>query len=276
MAFDGAGHLFVVNEATSPNTVTVFTPPLTSTSNPIAILTFPAASTIDNAFGIAFDASGNMWISDSFNDDVYEFAPPFTTTETLPAPTVTMASNADPNGIAFDPAGNLWTGLGTAPANNSVAEWVKPGGGFTNATVQTVFLDGLFEADSIAFDKSGNLYAGSDPYNGRHPRHLSGRQVPAIHPNIVEMPGIGYWPVGGQANGDTPTIVNATGLAVGFNSWQLAFDSAGNLYDADCGTTGQLYVYPTATSAWSTMLAPVVYTDANITASKCVAGVATH
>jgi hypothetical protein len=271
MAFDSSGRLFVVNEGT-PNTVTVFTPPLTATSNPSIVLTLPAA--ITGAFGIAFDSGGSLWIGDFSNDKIYQFLGPFNASATLVA-NVTMVSPADPCGITFDAAGNLWEGLDTTP--NGVTEFVK-GAGFTNATVATVFLDGLADPCSVAFDKAGNLYAGGDPPKAPKSlaRHARGHASTAVHPAIVEGDGIGFWPPANQINGGLPTIVNSTGLLTGFFSEQITFDTAGNLYDADCGTTGQIYVFPTATSAWSATLAPVLYTDANINTADCVEGIAIH
>jgi sugar lactone lactonase YvrE len=269
VVFQG-GNLFVVNEST-PNTVMVFTPPLTATSNPIAVLTLPAAITA--AFGIAFDSAGNMWISDSSgtNNHIYKFTCPCTTSATLVA-AVTMVSPPVPNGIAFDSSGNLWVAI--SQGLSSIGEYVLPVGGFVNTTVVTNHLDGLGFVDSVAFDHSGNLYAASDPPGGH--KHRPVPQASGVRPAIVEPLGIGFWPVANLVNNGMPTIINSTGLAVGAFSYQLAFDSVGNLYDADCGITGHLYVYPTATSAWSTSLAPVTYTDANTATTNCVSGVAIH
>jgi len=267
MVFQG-GNLYVVNEST-PNTVMVFTPPLTATTNPIAILTLPAA--ITSAYGIAFDSAGNMWISDPPNDTINKFTCPCTTTGTLTA-AVTMTSPNFPNGIAFDSTGNLWVAIDQATL--SIGEYVLPAGGFVNSTVITNRLDGLGFVDSVAFDHTGNLYAGSDPPTGH--KHRPVQQASSIHPLPAEQTGIGFWPVANLVNNGMPTIINSTGLAAGFFSDQLAFDPAGNLYNADCGVTAQLYVYPTATSAWSTSLAPVIYSDANIVTNDCVSGVAIH
>jgi hypothetical protein len=129
LQFDAAGRLFVVNQITPNNTVSVFTPPLTATSTPTIVLTLPVA--IQCAYPLAFDAAGNMWIGDVCNDNVYEFLGPFTASATLVANT-TMVSDPDPGALAFDAAGNLWTGLDAATL--SVGEFVK-GTGFTTLTV---------------------------------------------------------------------------------------------------------------------------------------------
>jgi len=58
--------------------------------------------------GIAFDAFGNLFISD--NDKIWTLTPNAVTT-----PTATIHANGVPgtNGLAFDRDGNLWTGDGT-------------------------------------------------------------------------------------------------------------------------------------------------------------------
>jgi sugar lactone lactonase YvrE len=273
------GNLYVVND-TATATVSVFSlaTPLTPTTNPVAILTLPVA--ISFPFGIAFDSSGNMWVGDFSGAKIYQFTAGLTTTGS-PTQGVTLSSPPGPCGLAFDASGNLWEGLDTT--TQSVTEFVK-GTGFTNATTASLFLDGVKDACGIAIDKNGNLYAGGDPPNSP-PKALRMRAMhreAAIHPAgvcpvIPELDGIGFWPAASlTTNCAAPTIVNSTGLASGFFTEQLAFDSAGNLYDADCGTTAHIYVYPTATSPWSTTLAPVTYTDANITFSDCVEGVAIH
>lgn len=245
MAFDASGRLFVVNAPTTP-TISVFTPPLTSSSPATFILTMPAA--ITSLFGIAFDTSGNLWVTTDTNN-IYEFNGPFTTTATLAAANVTLASpSCCLNGIAFDASGNLWVAIDNT---NSIAEY-KKGTGFTNATPIDHSLAGVNFPVSVAFDKAGDLFS-----SGTFPAQ-----------------GTVMWNSSNLGSGATPNVVDATGLLVGFNALQMTFDAAGNLYVADCGTTGRLYVYPTATQAFSTTLAPFVYTDANITAQKCVEGVA--
>jgi sugar lactone lactonase YvrE len=245
MAFDASGRLFVVHDI-GPGTINVFTPPLTATSTPSFVLTYPAGN--PTVIGIAFDSSGNLWASQGCN--VEEFTPPFTSSVTLAA-AVTLTSNFCASGIAFDPSGNLWVAIGSS--TNGIEEFVK-GSGFTNSTPIDHTLTGVNTPFDVAFDRAGNLYSSG----------------------TLAAQGVAMWNANNLGPGATPNVLNHTGLSAGFSPQQLAFDPFGNLYVADCGTTAKIYVYPTATTAFSTTLAPVVYSDANIVAANCVEGIAIH
>ncbi len=69
--------------------------------------------------GLSFDASGNLWVSDTFNNRVLEFQSPYTTgmnasmvigqpDYTTRALSTSEKSLRGPGGVAFDPGGNLW------------------------------------------------------------------------------------------------------------------------------------------------------------------------
>jgi len=249
MAVDSNGRLFVVNQYLAvPSTISVFTPPLAASSNATFILTMPVSGC---AFGIAFDASNDMWISNC-NTSIYEFKGPFTTTGTLPAPAVTLTSNPFAFGLGFDAAGNLW--VATDTATNGIEEFLKPAGGFVSSTPIDHTLTGLNKPQSIAFDKSGDLFSDSQTVGTAEYKNTN------------------------LGAGAVPDFVNPTGLETDFRAAQMTFDSAGNLYAADCGVldTGHIYVYPTSTSAFSTTLAPLAYTNSDIMAKFCVAGIAIH
>jgi hypothetical protein len=245
MAFDSSGRLFVVNGHT-PFTISVFTPPLTATSAASFILTMPAATGC--IFGIAIDSSGNLWISNC-STSVFEFNGPFSSSITLPAATVTLASPCCPEGIAFDASGNLWVALNMA--TNGIEEYLK-GSGFTNSTPVDHTITGLSDPLVVAFDKSGDLFSSG----------------------TLASQGTAEYLASNLASGATPNVLNPTGLAAVFFAEQFTFDTFGNLYVADCGATARIYMYPTATQAFSTTLAPVPYRDANMVTSTCVDGIA--
>jgi streptogramin lyase len=244
LAFDASGRLFVVN-GHAPFTISVFTPPLTATSAASFVLTIPAGLLVC-MFGIAVDASGNLWISNC-STSVFEFNGPFTTSETLPAPNVTLTSPLATAGLAFDASGNLWVALDQA--TNGIEEYLK-GTGFTNSTPVDHTITGLATPVTLAFDKSGDLFSSGSAQ------------------------GAAEYLASNLASGATPNVLNPTGLASGFFAEQFTFDAVGNLYVADCGSTAKIYVYPTATQVFSSTLAPITYSDANILASKCVEGIA--
>jgi len=250
---DGSGRLFVLND-TGPYTIPVYALPLTASSMPLFTLTMPAAT--NNAFNMNFDSVGNLWVSSTNNNTVYEFTGPFTASATLvPAATIATGVCARPEGLGFDTSGNLYAACEGNSGANAVGVFLK-GAGFTNATALDHVLDGPGAPEALNFS-AGNLYVGSN----------------LVSPNG----GIAQYLSTNLAAAATPNVYNSTGMATGYFPEQFVFDSLGNLYDADCGSTAKLYVYPTGSSAFSATLAPsAVYTDTNIAASGCVGGVAIH
>ncbi len=116
-----------------------------SSGNPPA-----TADNLCNAIAAAFDPKGDLWVSDTVNGRVMEYAPPFSTgmaatlelgvTGTRP---FTMAGCASaeaaaaklcfPQGLTFDTSGNLWV----TTAFNGISEFAPP---FSNGmTAKMVF-----------------------------------------------------------------------------------------------------------------------------------------
>ncbi len=144
------------------------------------------ASTICNSYGMAFDASGNLWVPDSDNNRVLEFKPPFSNDMAAslelgqPAATA-FTSNTENNGgvsasslslpdqLAFDASGNLWV---PDSDNNRVLKYAPP---FSNGMAATLELgqpsgatafttnatnitqSGLDYPYGISFDSSGKM-----------------------------------------------------------------------------------------------------------------------
>ena len=200
--FDSAGNLWVVDAANSR--ILEFKPPFTIDEGASLVLGERDFSTtylsgggslngtvLSVPQGIAFDSSGNLWVSDTGDSRIVEFQAPFSTGENaslvLGAPdlhtlefSTQNASQTDlnsPDGLAFDSSGNLWvadTGYYRvvefkAPFSNGEAASIVLGqDNFTakdfpnepncpptcnQPTAAT--LDGPFD---VAFDASGNLW----------------------------------------------------------------------------------------------------------------------
>ncbi len=152
-------------------------------------------SVLENPEGMAFDSSGNLWVSDYTASRVTEFKTPFSTNENasmvIGAPDLktpsnggsgsTSASNLQgPIGITFDSSGNLWVADST---DNRVLEFKAP---LSNG-----------ESASTVLGQSNFTYSGTD--------------VPGCPPNC------------------TPTKSSLS------DPTHLAFDSSGNLWIADRG-----------------------------------------
>jgi sugar lactone lactonase YvrE len=126
LAFDHSGNLWVAD--TYDNRVLEFKAPFSiGESASIAIGQPNLLSTVENTTqstlsqpnGVAFDTHGNLWVSDTNNNRIAEFVPPFSTGMTasviigqdsyfFSGAGVDQSSLYGPQGIAAGSAGNLW------------------------------------------------------------------------------------------------------------------------------------------------------------------------
>jgi sugar lactone lactonase YvrE len=215
IVFDSAGNLWVADTAQSrvlefktPLTTdeaasTVLGKPnLTTSSDSCSSSTFVNPACLNNPVGLAFDPSGNLWVSDSTNSRVLEFTAPFTSGENasvvLGRDNFTMGSSNDATpsattlnsgigglgGLTFDSSGNLWV---TDSGWNRVLEFKPP---FSNGEAANTVIgqqnftssggpnypacqlgeacptaSSLQEPIDVKFDSSGNMWiADSTPF----------------------------------------------------------------------------------------------------------------
>jgi secreted PhoX family phosphatase len=234
---DSAGRIWVLSELVASPQITVYTRPLTAASAPVATITLTGLS---DPFHMAFDAAGNLWVSSTVTNQVFEYNGPWGTVTGSQTPTanVTLSGGLHgPEGLAFDAGGKLYV---ANQGSTTISVWNTPlSGGASNGS-----LTGLTQPDALAFDSAGNLYSGDS----------SG--------NLVRFNA-------GFALGATPNIVDPTATSTLSDSSNMSFDANGNLYIADCGTTVTVFTAVattfSATSAPSVRLNPPTFT--------CVGGV---
>jgi sugar lactone lactonase YvrE len=191
-----------------------------------------ASTNLDNPYGIAFDAAGNLHVANFAANSISTFDPAGGFVSAI-------TTNLDgPLGLAFDAAGNLHAANGSG---NTISRF-DPAGGFVSAI--TTNLDGPF---GLAFDAAGNLYAANgmdstiatfDPAGG----FVSGMILFLDGPTGLAFDSAGnLW----AANGESTTISifdPAGGLVSAITTdgpVGLAFDSAGNLYAANGSITSR-------------------------------------
>jgi len=116
-----------------------------------------SASALNNPSGVAVDASGNLYIADTYNQRVLKetFSAGSYTESTVPTSTL-----AYPYGVTVDGSGNIYI---ADTGNNRVLKETLSAGSYTESMVSTSTLASPF---GVAVDGSGNVYI-ADTYNQR-------------------------------------------------------------------------------------------------------------
>ncbi len=193
---------------------------------------------------LAFDSSGNLWVTDDGHNRVVEFQKGAGFSNGQAASLVLgqpdfshdAAASTDtgmffPSGLAFDSSGNLWV---ADTGNNRILKFLK-GAGFTDGEAASVVIGqstfgtstsaisqtGLNQPYGLAFDKAGNLWV-ADSENNRVLRYDS----PFMDGEGASLV------IGATGYTDSIDATQQNGLVV---PRALAFDSAGNLLVADPG-----------------------------------------
>jgi sugar lactone lactonase YvrE len=167
LAFDGHGNLWVADYAT--NTVLGFSASqLSSTGSPTPAITISAsAGSIQEPVGIAFDASGSLWVANTSNaaNSVVKFTSSQLASSGSPTPSVILTATAmsinGPLLIAFDASGDLWVANGNFSQNTVVefgASQITASGSPTPTVTIGASAGSLANPGGLAFDGSGNLW----------------------------------------------------------------------------------------------------------------------
>ncbi len=190
IAFDSSGNLWVAD--TSNNRVLQFTPPFTINMAATLVLGQPdfdqrppnddpitgtiSARTFNGPQGLVFDGSGNLWVSDTANNRVLQFSPPFSNDMSASlvlgqanpsgnsanqGGTATIATLSSPKGLYFNGA-TLFVG---DTANNRTLGFTDP---LINGVDASLVL-GQSDGSSIAANQGGGATptatSQSDPFD---------------------------------------------------------------------------------------------------------------
>jgi sugar lactone lactonase YvrE len=119
-------------------------------ATPAQISTDTITAGLNTPIGLAFDASGHLWVANNGGGNVTTYVPG--TNAPISGDTIS-AGLTDPEGVAFDASGNLWV----ADSGNSTIVAFVPGSN-TPIAGHTITA-GVAGPQDLAFDASGHLWA---------------------------------------------------------------------------------------------------------------------
>lgn len=260
LAFDARGNLWVAD--TTNNRVLEFVPPFktgmlaaTVLGQPNFTSRVPATTSAGLHYPaeLAFDAAGDLWVSDLASNRVLEYRPPFTngmpaslvlgqTSFTGSAPGTSATALSSPTGLAFGASGELWV---ADEANNRTLEFVPP---FANGSAASVVLGqagfttsneglpyGMTAPWGLAFDATGDLWVSQ-----AGPRNRVTEFRPPFTTNETPSVVIGQTTFAKELVGTSATLLRyPRGVAV---------DPTDDLWVSDTGNSRVLEFVPTAYS----------------------------
>ena len=210
-AFDASGDLWVASDDLLGEfgTIVEYTPGQLSASaapEPHVVLTRFA-----DPVGIVFDSAGDLWVTDSYDNDVFMIPPGELGATGSPSPTVALSCRTAPGGLAFDASGDLWVAeQGQTNKENEIVEYSPNQLASSGSPSPKVTLSGssLTMPHDVRFDSSGDLWV-TNGCDGCSILEFSAGQL--------------------ATSGSPSPAVDAT-LGVDDQATDLAFDTSGGLW----------------------------------------------
>ena len=188
-----------------------------------------ANTQLNEAFGMAFDVSGNLYVANRSGNSISKFNKSGSYVSNI------TSNLNEPTGIAFDSSGNLYV---ANQSGNSISKFNSSGGFVSSITSNLNYPLG------IVFDSSGNLYAANHFVSTISKFDASGAYISSISTHLDGPWGMAFDSSGNlyttnnglSANINEISKHNSSGTYIGSITSNLTsplgivFDSTGNLY----------------------------------------------
>jgi streptogramin lyase len=184
----------------------------TTTTAAVTFTVNAPAPSLNLPLGMAFDATGNLWVANYVSNTILEYASPYTGSPIL---TVSNTALIGPAGIVFDSSHNM---IVSSYNNNTISVFTPP---YTGTPVTFSARPAGGDPFQIALDASGNLYVAT-----------SSNALTVFAPPFTSS--------------STPAYSITTGITFGYG---LAFDGSGNLWYMDGSNGIEEYTPPFSASS---------------------------
>src|ERR1700728_1129650 len=213
------GTIYVANGAVDPphgNTVTSYPLPSPGSSPSSTLGDTTGSWALNNISNIAFDAQGDMWVSNPNAETVVEYTASQLASSGSPAPHVTLALSGSvpaPALLAFDAHGDLWVSNRVAAATE--VEFTPSQLATSGSPTPAVTISVNINVYALGFDSSGDLW------------------MVETGPDLVEFTASQLTSSGNPAPAVTISGLNPSSLS------SLAFNSAGDLWVTSGGSVAE-------------------------------------
>ncbi len=206
-----------------------------STYVPAPAVTTLVGSGLNYPCGVAVDGAGNVYIADTLNSAIKQWAAP-----NGPVTTLVGSGLNNPYGVAVDGAGNVYI---ADTYDSAIKQWAAP-----NGPVTTLVGSGLYRPYGVAVDAAGNVYIADTHHNAIKEWVAPNGPVTTLvgsglsYPSGVAVDGAGNVYIADYGNSAikewvTPNGPVTTLVGSGLDEpWGVAVDGAGNVYIADSGS----------------------------------------
>ena len=227
-----------------------FAPAINVVPNDLTLAITFSGGGLNQPAGLAFDGSGNVWVTNSAGNSVTELSPMGAVLSG--ASGFTDGAMSNPQGIAIDSAGNVWVAnQGTGTVSELESDGVAVSASPITPVNPATSADALASPSQLAFDASGNLWVTNSVSGGGSVVELSRKghflavagtgSVLQPYGIAIDATSVGWVPSFGQGTVDAISFASSTDAQTTDASLSaatgIAIDASGTKWIADSGNS---------------------------------------